>query len=67
MSGWLGAFDMLELQFNESPLFDSLVGAPFAEISDGFAQLPRGFGVGVRLVDDILECHADRPSLEWRG
>lgn len=67
VSGWLGAFDMLELQFNESPLFDSLVGAPFAEISDGFAQLPRGFGVGVRLVDDILECHADRPSREWRG
>ena len=65
-SATLGAFDMLELQFDESPLFDRLVGAPFAEVSDGYAQLPRGLGLGVELDDAVLRRHADRPSREWR-
>ena len=66
VSASLGAFDRLELQFDESPLFDSLVGAPFAEVSDGYAQLPRGRGIGVKLDDDMLERHVDRPPLLWR-
>ena len=66
VSASLADFDMLELQFDESPLFDSLVGAPFAEISDGHAQLPAGPGLGVELDDALLRPHADRPSPEWR-
>lgn len=66
VSASLGAFDMLELQFDESPLFDSLVGAPFGEVSDGYAELPPGSGLGVELAGDILQRHADRPSQGWR-
>ncbi|MDE0421399.1 MAG: mandelate racemase/muconate lactonizing enzyme family protein [Gammaproteobacteria bacterium] len=66
VSASLGAFDMLERQFDESPLFDKLVDAPFAEISDGRAALPGGPGLGVELDDAVLRRHADRPSREWR-
>ena len=66
VSASLGAFDMLELQFDESPLFDSLVGAPFARVSHGHAELPPGPGLGVRLADAILTRHSDRPSRKWR-
>ena len=66
VSASLGAFDMLELQFDESPLFDSLVDAPFAQISDGQAQPPPGPGLGVKLVEGVLDQHADRSPREWR-
>ena len=66
VSASLGAFDMLELQFDESPLFDSLVGAPFPAIIDGHAELPSGLGLGVKLVEGVLDQHADRPPREWR-
>lgn len=66
VSASLDAFDMLELQFDESPLFDSLVGAPFSEVSDGFAELPPGLGVGVELADAVLHQYADRPPRKWR-
>jgi len=65
VSASLRAFDMLELQFDESPLFDSLVGAPFADISDGHAELPPGPGLGVGLADAVLARHVDRASREW--
>ena len=66
VSASLGAFDMLELQFDESPLFDSLVGAPFGEVSDGHARLPQGPGVGAKLADAVLQRHVDRPVRVWR-
>ena len=66
VSASLGAFDMLELQFDESPLFDSLVGAPFPAIIGGHAELPPGLGLGAKLVDAVLHGHADRPPREWR-
>ena len=66
VSASLDAFDMLELQFDESPLFDSLVDAPFPAIIDGHAVLPPGLGLGVKLVEGILDQHADRPPREWR-
>lgn len=65
VSASLGAFDMLELQFDESPLFDSLVDAPFGQVGDGYAELPAGSGLGVELADGILQRHADRPSQGW--
>ena len=66
VSASLAAFDMLELQFDESPMFDSLVGAPFAAIIDGHAELPPGLGLGEKLVDAVLLGRADRPTREWR-
>ena len=66
ISATLGAFDMLELQFDESPLFDRLAHPPAAEIQEGHAQLPTGLGWGVKLVDGALERHADRPARKWR-
>ncbi len=67
VSAALGAFDMLELQFDESPLFNALVGAPFSAVSQGHAELPPGIGLGVELVEAILERHADRPPRVWRA
>ena len=66
VSAVIGAFDRLELQFDESPLFDSLVDASFGEITDGHACLPSGAGLGVGLDDAVLERHAERPLREWR-
>ena len=65
VSATFDAFDRLELQFDESPLFDMLVGTPFAPIVDGRAKLPQGTGLGVVLDDAILKRHADRPARTW--
>ena len=65
VSATLAVFDRLEMQFDESPLFDALVDAPFAPIIDGHAALPSGPGIGVVLSDALLEHHAKRPMREW--
>ena len=67
VSAALGAFDILELQFDESPLFDGLVGAPFGPIEGGCAVPPSGDGLGVALDADVLGSRADRPPREWRA
>ena len=67
VSATLAAFDRLEMQFDESPLFDALVGAPFGPIVDGHAALPSGSGLGVALSGALLEKHAERAVREWRG
>lgn len=64
-SATLPAFDRLEMQFDESPLFDALVGAPFAPIVDGHAGLPSRSGLGVALSAALMEKHAERPVREW--
>ena len=66
VSTTLAAFDRLEMQFDESPLFDALVGAPFPRIVNGHASLPYGPGIGVALSDAFLNTHAERPVREWR-
>lgn len=66
VSSALEAFDMLEMQFDESPLFDALVGAPFGEARDGRLEPPSGTGLGVTLSDDVLRQVEDRPMLSWR-
>ena len=58
---------MLELQFDESPLFDQLVSGPFAPIIDGYTKLPAGPGIGAVLSEAVIANHADRPVREWRG
>lgn len=67
VSATLPAFDRLEMQFDESPLFDALVGAPFAPIVDGHAPFPPRPGIGAELSDVLLEYHAERPVREWQA
>jgi galactonate dehydratase len=52
------SFDMLELQFDESPLFDQLVTGGFGPVVDGHCQLPDGPGLGVALDHSELQAHA---------
>lgn len=65
MSAILGTFDMLELQFDESPLFDELVRAPFAPVKAGQTVLPSGSGLGVALSEEVMHQHAERPVRSW--
>ena len=65
LSATLPGFDRLELQFDESPIFDELAGAPFNPITDGETTLPTGPGLGVTLDDAVLEKYADRPPRTW--
>ncbi len=57
-----GSFDMLELQFDESPLFGQLVDADFGPVADGHCQFPAGAGLGARLHDAALDRHAMVPA-----
>lgn len=66
VSATLGTFDMLEMQFDESPLFDELLNAPFAPVQDGHTKLPTGLGLGVSLDEAVMQRHADRPTPEWQ-
>jgi galactonate dehydratase len=45
----LAAVDSLEHQFDETPLFDALVGSALAPPRDGLAPVPQGPGLGVAL------------------
>jgi galactonate dehydratase len=65
VSATLDAFDMLERQFDESPLFDALVHAPFGPVVDGSTMLPAGSGLGVALDEAVLHRHAERPVRRW--
>ena len=67
VSATLSPFDRLEMQFDESPLFDLLVGAPFPPIVEGHAARPSGPGLGAALSDALLHKHAERPVREWRA
>ncbi|MCY3840966.1 MAG: hypothetical protein OXH09_20355, partial [Gammaproteobacteria bacterium] len=51
VSASLGAFDILELQFDESPLFDQLVGGPFPASRDGPAESLGASRVRMSLAD----------------
>ena len=65
ISATLDAFDMLELQFDESPLFDGLLRAPFGPVRGGQTALPAGSGFGVALDEAVLHRHAERPARSW--
>jgi len=65
VSATLGVFDMLEIQFDESPLFQGLVGEAFATVEHGHTQLPAGPGLGVALAESVMQRHADRSAWEW--
>lgn len=60
ISAVLPGFDRLEMQFDESPLFDGLLRSPFAAIKNGHAALPSGKGCGVEFSTAALDRHAVR-------
>ena len=53
--------DLLELQFDESPLFDSLVSAQSAILADGKLAVPSSPGLGLMIDDAVLAAHPYRP------
>jgi galactonate dehydratase len=63
----MDAFDMLEMQFDESPLFDSLVAGALPPRVAGFSALPSAAGLGMQLDAAQLAAHADRPATAWEA
>jgi galactonate dehydratase len=55
LSAAMPRFDMLELQFDESPLFETLVGDSLAGCVAPIAKLPAAAGLGVRLAPAVLD------------
>ena len=49
-----GTLDRLEVQFDETPLFQRLVGGAVPQVAKGVSPLPDGPGLGVRLAQDVL-------------
>jgi galactonate dehydratase len=45
----LPELDSLEVQFDETPLFDALIGGPVSAVTGGAAALPVGPGLGVAI------------------
>lgn len=62
LSAAAASFDMLELQFDESPLFDALVGGGFGPVVEGHCPFPDGAGLGAGLVDAELTRQAIGPT-----
>ncbi|HVE49752.1 MAG TPA: mandelate racemase/muconate lactonizing enzyme family protein [Casimicrobiaceae bacterium] len=56
----LDRFDLLELQFDESPLFDRFVSGLPPRIA-GSSMLPGGSGLGVQLDQRLVNSHRDPP------
>ena len=61
----MASFDTLELQFDESPLFDSLGGGTVPARVAGSSALPAGPGLGVQLDAGLLALHADCERQVW--
>ena len=67
VSAAMASFDALELQFDESPLFDTLAGTDVPARVAGSSVLPIGPGLGVRLDARLLESHADCALQAWEA
>jgi len=62
----LRACDMLEMQFDESPLFGALCGNEIPRVNAGVTTIPEGPGLGVSLDRTLLEMHAAEPARVWQ-
>jgi galactonate dehydratase len=60
LSAAAASFDMLETQFDESPLFRQLIRADFGPVVDGHCGFAQGAGLGVELVEAQLGRHEAR-------
>jgi len=58
---------MLELQFDESPLFEELVNSTILPVHNGATALLNENGLGVSLLPRLLKQHADRPVQSWNA
>jgi galactonate dehydratase len=57
--------DRLEVQFDETPRFDALVGGAIPPMRGGVSPLPAGTGIGMRLADNaVAELRLDGIRLE---
>ena len=63
----MGAFDMLEVQFDESPLFDLLAGGALPSCVAGHSAPPSGTGLGIGLEAHLLVAHADGAARVWEA
>jgi galactonate dehydratase len=63
----MGPLDMLELQFDESPLFGALVDGVFTEQASSLSALPLQPGLGVRLNIEQLKQLAVQPPARWQA
>lgn len=61
------AFDMLEMQFDETPLFGQLVDADFGPVVDGHCRFPDAAGLAVQLRDAELARHVLAPAWPAAG
>jgi galactonate dehydratase len=61
VSAAMSRFDMLELQFDESPWFDGLVAGALPELRAGVSAVPKAPGLGVRLAAEALAACLDGP------
>ena len=66
VSAALGAFDTLEMQFDESPLFDELVATAFGAVREGQLVPQSTPGLGIALSEEVLQRIADRPARAWK-
>lgn len=64
VSAAIAKIDRLELQFDESPLFDSLVGGALPKVDRGSAPLPSRSGNGISLDEAQLQAYTDF-SAQW--
>ena len=67
VSAAMECFDMLELQFDESPLFDTLVAGELPMRERGASALSVAPGLGVRLDAPSLEAHMDPAPRVWKA
>lgn len=59
------SFDMLETQFDESPLFTGLVERDFGPVREGLVAFNPAPGLGANLLTDRLQAHAQAPACHW--
>ena len=52
--------DRLEIQFDETPFFGSLVGNPNFHSSDDLSRLPEAIGLGVTIDAETFACYGTR-------
>ncbi|MFN0159890.1 MAG: mandelate racemase/muconate lactonizing enzyme family protein [Burkholderiales bacterium] len=63
----MNSFDMLELQFDESPLFDALAHGEVPARDGGATAVPSLPGLGIRLDSTLLARHAASARRVWEA